>query len=557
MTADIEALRNAASEAELRGDWQEADRLLQVLRSEVELDSDLLSRHAHVIFSMGDKARAATMMRRAVRNSPGDPKLKLQLGKIYAVQERFQAAEDQFRKVIAVDPENTEAKRRLALALQKKGEGGEEAEVLVKEVVAATPDDLQAWLQLGALYANQESRYKEAETAFARALEIDPISPSALHNYGLLKRFQGDLVEAEKYLKKAFEEYPDQSDFAFSLGICYMYQENAEKALECFEQSIALDPSKKPPRVYRAFALFYQGRLDEAWQQYEARLDLNELRDANYDRPPWNGEDMAGQPLLLMPEQGMGDNLQFIRYAELAAERGIGVIVITHKPLVRLFQSLKGVAATVNSIPEARHFQRYRSLMSLPLIFGTAPEDIPQNVPYLNAPEELVETWRNKLSKYSGVRVGLCWRGNPKHTNDQFRSSSLVEISGLLDIPGCTFFSLHKDLADFEQELPEDLIDIGSEFEDFADTAAAISSLDLVISVDTSVCHVAGAVGCPTWTMIARGPDFRWGLKADTTLWYPTMKLYRQEILGDWSSVYDRMRSDLEDLAKSAAKKTN
>lgn len=552
MTADTQALLNAVSEAERLGDWQKVDQLFSALKSHVEFDSEMILRQAQAVFCLGDKARAATMMRRALRQSPGAPKIHLQLGKIYAAQDRFQAAEDQFRKVIAADSTNIEAKRRLALAIQKAGKDGDEAEELVKEVVAATPDDLQAWLQLGALYANQENRYKEAETAFARALEIDPKSPSALHNYGLLKRFQGDLVEAEKYLQKALEVHPNQADFAFSLGVCYMYQENAEKALQCFERSIELDPKKKAHQVYRAFALFYQGRLDEAWQQYEARLDLNELRDANYDRPAWKGEDMAGQPLLLMPEQGMGDNLQFIRYAELAAERGINVIVITHKPLVRLFQSLKGVSATVNSIPEAKHFQRYRSLMSLPLIFGTESVDIPQNVPYLNAPEELIETWRRKLSVYRGFRVGLCWRGNPKHTNDHVRSSSLAEMTGLLDIPGCTFFSMHKDLADFEKKLPKGLIDIGSEFEDFADTAAAIKSLDLVISVDTSVCHVAGAVGCPTWTMIARGPDFRWGLKTDKTAWYPTMTLYRQDKLGDWSDVYEKMREDLTALSASS-----
>lgn len=551
MSEEIETLRTAITKAELHGDWQEADKLFSALKKHIELDPEMIARHAQVIYNLGDIARAATMTRRAFRQSSGDPKLQLQLGKIYAVQERFDIAEKQFRAVIAKDPDNIEAKRRLALALQHSDSSSDEAEKLVKEVVAAAPHDLQAWLQLGALFANLDNRYEDAEAAFAKALEIDPVSSSALHNYGLLKRFQGDLAEAEKYLKKACEEHPDQADFWFSLGSCYLFMEDAEKALACFERSVQVDPKKKSAHVYKSFSLFHLGRLDDAWREYEHRLDLEELQDANYTRPRWHGEDIAGLPLLLIPEQGMGDNLQFIRYAECAAAQGIRVIVLTHKSLLRLFQSLKGVDVVVNSIPEAKHFHRYCPLMSLPLAFGTAAEDVPQNVPYISAPPELAEAWKQRLSAYSGVRVGLCWRGNAAHVNDRFRSSSLKEMSTLLDIPGCSFFSLHKDRSEDEQDLPEGLIDIGTDFTDFADTAAAIAALDLVISVDTSVCHVAGAVGCPTWTLIARGPDFRWGLNVETTPWYPTMKLYRQEALGNWSSVYKRIREDLSALSET------
>lgn len=552
MSEQTEALQNAAREAELCGDWQEADRLFRAVKAHVEFDPEMIARHAQVIFNLGDIARAATMTRRAFRRSSGNPKLQLQLGKIYAVQERFEAAEEQFRAVIATDPDNIEAKRRLALALQHFDNSSDEAERLVKEVIAAAPNDLQAWLQLGALFANLDNRYKDAEAAFARALEIDPTSPSALHNYGLLKRFQGDLVEAEAYLKKACKVHPNEADFAFSLGSCYLFIEAIERALECFERAIELNPKKKSYRVYKAFALFHLGRLDEAWHEYENRLDLDELQDANYARPRWHGEAMSGQPLLLIPEQGMGDNLQFVRYAELAASQGARVIVMTHKSLLRLFESLKGVDAVVNSIPEAKNFHRYSPLMSLPLVFGTAAEDVPQNVPYLRAPEDLITIWHERLSRYPGLKVGLCWRGNPRHVNDKFRSSSLEEMATLLDTPGCTFFSLHNARPGDEQELPAGLIDIGVDFKDFADTAAAIDALDLVISVDTSVCHVAGAVGCSTWTLIARGPDFRWGLNVETTPWYPTMKLYRQEVLGDWSPVYARIRKDLLALSVNA-----
>ena len=549
MTDDIRALQAALGDAEKLGNWPEADRIYKTLRGLIDLDALQIAQHAKIIFNMGDDARAATMTRRALRRAPGDVTITLQLANIYCSQKQYEKAEEQFRNVLTIEPSSVEAMRRLALVMQESGKNPEEAEKLVRKVVALEPNDVQAWLQLGALCANVRHRYDDAEAAFSRALELAPDTASALHNYGLLKRFQGDLDQAVKYLKRACEVYPDESDFAFSLGSCYLYMEEAETALQWFDRAVQIDPKNNAAQVYKAFALFHLGRDDDAWNQYEKRLELKEFVDANYERPRWCGEDISGLPLLLLSEQGMGDNLQFVRYAESAAARGAKVIVMTHKPLVRLFESLRGVQSVVNGIPEAKNFHRYSPLMSMPLVFGTTKEDVPQNVPYLAAPDHLLESWRERLSVYSGFRVGLCWRGNSQHVNDRFRSSSLQEISTLLDIPGCSFFSLHKERPDFEQELPDGIVDIGSDFDDFADTAAAMDALDLVISVDTSVCHVAGAIGCATWTLIARGPDFRWGLDVKSTPWYPTMKLYRQDTLGEWSPVYARMREDLSALS--------
>jgi tetratricopeptide (TPR) repeat protein len=552
MSDDIHLLEAALNEAECTRNWHEADRIYNTLKNLVEVDPAFTAAHAKIIFNMGDVAKAATMTRRAHRRAPDNISIMLQLANIYSSQQRIDAAEEQYRNVLAAEPDSVEAMRRLALLLQESGKDPKEAEDLIERVVELVPDDVQAWLQLGALRANENRRYEGAEIAFLKALELSPESASALHNYGLLKRFQGELDVAVTYLQRACELYPHESDFAFSLGSCYLYMEDMETALSWFNKAIEIDPKNNPAQVYKSFALFHLERYDEAWQQYEKRLTLKEFVDANYERPRWHGEDISGMPLLLLSEQGMGDNLQFVRYAETAAARGAKVILMTHKPLIRLFQSLRGVTAVVNGIPEARNFHRYSPLMSLPLVFGTGREEVPDNVPYLKAPADLIATWRDRLSSYSGFKVGLCWRGNSRHVNDKFRSSSLGEMSVLLDIPGCAFFSLHKERPQEEQRLPENLIDIGSDFEDFADTAAAMEALDLVISVDTSVCHVAGATGCKIWTLIARGPDFRWGLKTDKTAWYPTMTLYRQDKLGDWSDVYEKMREDLTVLSASS-----
>tara|TARA_R110000787_G_scaffold63679_3_gene143351 strand:- start:82842 stop:84527 length:1686 start_codon:yes stop_codon:yes gene_type:complete len=547
--ARIEEVEAAIARAESDEAWSAIDKLYNELWRTKEPTAVQLGRQAIAVFHLKDVPRAATMTRRAVRLAPENAHLRRQLGKLYFELGRFDVAEKEFRTAMDLEPDHPETLRRLSQIIQKDKESRAEAEELLIRATELAPDEVIGWLQLGALYGNEKYNFKKAEAAFEHALEISPNAPSALHNYGLLKRFQGDLEAAEKYLERACEVYPNDSDFAFSLGTCHMFKEDNETALTWFRRAVELNPHNNAAQVYIAFSLFLLGRMREGWAQYDKRLDLAEFKTTNYERPRWDGTDLEGKTLLMLSEQGMGDNIQFVRYAPIAAKMNGEVIVLTHESLARLFKSLDGVNHVVTSVPEPRHFHRYCPLMSAPLALGTDENTIPGVVPYLTPPAEDVEKWAEKLAPYTGKKIGLCWRGNPKHVHDHFRSSSLEEMQGLLDIEGATFFSLHKDRTEDEQELPDGLIDIGSEFGDFADTAAAMLNLDLVISVDTSVCHVAGAIGAPVWTMIARGPDFRWGLEAETSPWYPTMKLLRQKTLGDWSDVYARMRADISKLA--------
>lgn len=533
------------SAAEAASDWDTVERLFAALPKEVRDEPVLMARHAVSVMNAGDKARAATMTRKAHRLDPENAHIQAQLGKLYLDQKRYDAAEKTFRDLLDREPENREALTYLSRVLLDRGENTPEAEEFARRAAEASPGDVLPLLQWAAIIANDPSRLDEAEVIFERALEISPDLPSALHNYGLIKRFKGELDISEDYLRRAIAVRPGDPSYIFSLGICLYFQERMEEALVCFRQSAEINPGDNPAKVYAAYALFHLGRDKEAWAEYENRLVLKDLREANFDRPRWDGGELNGETVLLIPEQGIGDNLQFIRYAEFVAEKGGSVWVATHKPLIRLFKSLRGVKWVSPTAPEAKNFHRYCPVMSLPYTFGTNADNVPQNVPYLQASRELVEQWGERISAHPGKKVGLCWRGNPKHVNDRFRSTSLEEMTQLLNVPGIAFFSLHKERPDFEQELPAGMVDIGTDFYDFADTAAAMAALDLVISVDTSVCHMAGAVGCPVWTMIPRGPDFRWKLTGDTTPWYPTMTLYRQEKLGDWSDVFERMKRDL------------
>lgn len=546
---DLANLKNALRNAELMKDWKRVDKLFQSISGLEPLSPEDIGRRALAVMQAGDLPRAATLTRKALRQHPDSFDLTIQLAKIYEAQRRWQEAERLFGRALEIEPESVEALRRLAQLYQRGNERNDEAEVLLNKARDLDPDNIAVWQQLGAIYGNDRRRRAEARAAFERAYELDPNSPTALHNLGLLARFTGDLDKSETFLKRAMELRPRDSTFAFSLATTLLYREDLEGALEWFRRASELDPTNGAAKVYIGFTLFHMGQTREAWKQYENRLELDLLKGVKYDRPRWDGSDMNGETLLLIAEQGMGDNIQFIRYVPMVAARGARVIVLAPRQLQRLYASLQDATAVVIAVPEPKHFHRYSPLMSLPYVFGTDDDNIPADVPYLKAPKELNRHWAERLAAYPHPRVGLVWRGNPEHANDEFRSSSLTEVAQLLDVPGVSFFSLHKFRPEHEQELPPGLVDIGTEFEDFADTAGAMEHLDLVVTVDTSVCHLAGALNVPCWTMLPRSPDFRWGLRGETTPWYPSMKLYRQTTLGDWSDVYARIARDLEALA--------
>ena len=547
----IQTLRGNLDKAEGDGRWDIADKLYVELRC-LDPDPSLLHRHAIAVIRIGEYARAATILRRIVNLNDSDIEARSHLAEVYFLQKRFPDAKQHLTKILDADPDHIAALRRIG-KIEHELDEYDAAEAHLRHLLSLVPDDVEGGLLLGSVLANDKKRYTEADPVFKHVLDIAPDSPSALHNYGLLKRFQGDLETADEYLSKACALYPNESDFAFSLGICKMFQEEMEAAHRWCIRAVELKPGNNAAQVYLGFSLFLMGKMREGWAQYEKRLDLAVLKEARYERPRWQGEDISGKPLLLITEQGMGDNIQFIRYVPMLIERGATVIVATHEALVDLFKTVDGLEHVMTAIPEPKYFYRYCPIMSLPYVFGTDEDTIPGDAPYLCAPEGVKEKWRARVASYEGLKVGLCWRGNSNHTNDYFRSSSLEQMKTLLQVDNVTFFCLSKKLPDYEQDMPARIVNIGAEFETFADVAGVMDALDLVITVDTAICHLAGALGRPVWTLIARGPDFRWGLRGETTPWYPTMKLYRQSVLGDWSGPLQKMVDDLGAMKANAA----
>ncbi len=325
---------------------------------------------------------------------------------------------------------------------------------------------------------------------------------------------------------------------------------------ELYEKHLPSRPSLAGHNDY-AYALLTSGRLAEGWKQYEfrwMRAPLLQLRPG-FNRPVWGGQDLTGRVVLLRAEQGFGDIFQFVRYAPLVKAMGATVLLQVREGLERLARGFAGVDQVLDrskseSLP---HFDFYINLPSLPRVFNTTLESIPADIPYLHADPADVARWSLKLGDRGKLRVGLAWAGSPTHSNDRFRSMDLGLLKPVLEVAGVRFVSLQKGpAAQTAGMLPEgvDWIDAGAELEDFSDTAAVISELDLVLCVDTAVAHLAGALGKPVWVMVAQPADFRWLEGREDSPWYPTLRLFRQSRRDDWTDVVERVKAALEERVR-------
>jgi tetratricopeptide (TPR) repeat protein len=320
-----------------------------------------------------------------------------------------------------------------------------------------------------------------------------------------------------------------------------------------YRAALACAPGEAELHHNLALLLLLRGRLREGFAEYEWRERTREFTKVDVPQPLWQGEPMAGGTLLVHGEQGLGDTLQFARYLPLAAERCRRVALACHKPLVALLaRSFPGVEVMPAPGPVPL-FERRTAVMSLARIAGTELDTIPARVPYLVPNPILRDEWRRRLAALPGLRVGIAWRGNPAYRRDAERSPQAAAVLPLLGTPGVTFVSLQKGAAVPGEEALRHagLVDHTASLRDFDDTAALAACLDLVITSDTSVVHLAGALGVPTWAMVSAHPDWRWLLERDDSPWYPSMRLFRQPRQGDWGAVVSAVREAL--LARVAA----
>jgi Glycosyltransferase family 9 (heptosyltransferase)/Tetratricopeptide repeat len=422
-----------------------------------------------------------------------------------------------YRRVVEIAPERADAWNNLGILLGKQGKLRAAIACLKRATAAPAPSAIHL-SNLGE-FLRRALRFEEAMAAFTRSLALEPERRETLHNYGLLLRDRAD----------------------------------APGAVEVFARLLAASPEDAQLRWERALALLAAGDLKQGFAEYESRWQAKAAMP-QFPMPLWQGERLGGKSILVHAEQGFGDSIQFARYLPMLEELGARVIFAVPAELLRLFQGLAGNAAIIDMAGNKPVTDFHVPAGSLPHRFGTTLETIPATPPYLRVPGTLKAT----LARPSGtaLAVAICWAGRPTHELDRERSMSLEDLLPLTDLPGVTFYSLQKGAraADLAATGAGALIeDLSPQLDDFAVTAAVLMQVDLVVSVDTAVVHLAGAMGRPAFVLLPFAADWRWLRRREDSPWYPTLRLFRQEKPGDWRDVVRRLRSAIEDLSTAHA----
>jgi hypothetical protein len=426
-----------------------------------------------------------------------------------------------------------------------------EAELLYRQVLQAQPEHPDALHALGVI-AYDVGQYEPAVTYIKKALETNP-NVAEFHNHiGAAYRAQGRLEEATAHYQRALALMPQYAEAYNNLGNVLQERGLWKDAMDCFRRAVTLKPDYAQAHFSHAMTRLLFGNFSEGWSEYEWRWGITvlKLEGQALPQPLWDGSKISGRTILLHAEQGLGDTIQFIRYVPLVAKLGAQVIVQCQPELKSLLDRVEGMTCLKAKGEPLPAFDLQAPLLSLPLAFATTADTIPAHVPYLSAEPKLVAAWKRRLgAKRRALRVGLAWAGRQTHTNDRNRSCPLAIFAPLAGVRDVTFYSLQKGEAAREAAAPPEgmtLIDLAGALSDFAETAALISQLDLVISVDTAVAHLAGAMGRPVWTLLPFAPDWRWLLVREDSPWYPTMRLFRQNRLGDWPEVFTQVAEALK-----------
>jgi tetratricopeptide (TPR) repeat protein/precorrin-6B methylase 2 len=450
------------------------------------------------------------------------------------------AAESMMRESLTIGPESSEAHYALAMTLYAQHRLADAGRSF-RRALELDPASFDGWHMLGNCVLEQGDAFA-AEACFRKAIEIGAGRAMAWKDLavalGRLDRYDESLEALERAVELASAGDPADDSFV-NLAICLVEHGRTPEALALLERCLPTVPSIDGHYAY-ANALLTVGRMEEGWEHYEFRwltVALHPLR-AGSRRPAWTGQDLTGKTILLRVEQGLGDDLQFLRYARHVKALGPRVLLKNFDPIAK---SIAGVDHLIGD-GETPDYDYYVNLMSLPRIFGTTLECIPAVVPYVAALPERSARWAPRLQSNATRKVGLVWAGSPTHPRDRYRSIPLASLAPLGAVPAIAYFALQKGTEGLKGVPPGLTIQpMGPELNDLADTAAVIEQLDLVISVDTSVAHLAGALGKPVWLLLPRPIDWRWMEDRTDSPWYPSMRIFRQGVRGDWAGVIERV----------------
>lgn len=487
---------------------------------------------------------AEAALRRLLALEPSHADAHVRLGLVVQAQGRAAEALAHYEAALALRPDLALAHNNRGAVLQALGRF-DEAATSHAAALAVNPGSVSARINLGSALFHQ-GRLAEAAAQYRAALELEPAHPFANANLGLALERLGEVDAAVSHHRTALAAQPDNAEFHNNLALALQAQGHPADAAAAFERAIGLSPHYVDAHVGLGIVRLLMGDLAGGWPEYEWRLARPNAGRPARAAPRWEGGELGGRTIRLQAEQGLGDSIQFVRYAAILAGGGARVVLAAPKPLARLFNTAAGVEQVIDSFADAPGADCWSPLLSLPGLVGTTLASVPAGAPYLAADPLLVAHWRERLAGLRGTRVGVAWRGNPDQRNDRARSADPAVFARFLDAPGLAVVNLQKDArADELAALGVEAFDAGPHLGDLADAAAVMANLDLVITVDTAIAHLAGAIGAPVWTLLAFAPDWRWLLERKDCPWYPGMRLFRQPGLGDWAAVAARVRAAL------------
>jgi tetratricopeptide (TPR) repeat protein len=503
-------------------------------------------RRALILAKQQSFDEAIAGLRRAVALAPRFAEAHYNLGTLAAMQGAYEEAADCFRRAVDVDPGNAVAHYNLGLARQHQGRPAE-AEPHYRHALRLSPRHAPAHNQLG-MVLQEQRRFAEAEACYGRALECAPDYVDAEHNLSGLLLDQSRFDEAEERARRVLRVKPDFAAAQYNLGVA-LAGELKDESIAVFRRVIELEPANVDAHLGLAGALLARGRFAEGWLEYEWRLKSPHAPADTTTQPRWGGEALGSRTILLRAEQGFGDAIQFVRYAELVKGRGGTVKVACTSPVRSLLATCAGVEAVVARDEPPGPFDVYAPLLSLPGVFQTSLDTIPAKVPYLFPDPATVAQWQAELGREAGLKIGIAWQGNPQQPRDAQRSFPLAHFARIARFLGVRLYSLQMgDGCEQAAGIDWPLVDWGDRLGDFHRTAALVQNLDLVITCDSAPAHLAGALGVPVWVALAHQPDWRWLLDRADSPWYPTMRLFRQPRTGDWDAVFAEIERALGEI---------
>ncbi len=495
---------------------------------------------------------------------PGGPDAAERYGaqaQVFLSRRQYAEAEPLLRAAVRLRPDSPDLLNSLGSALWEQGKPAE-SEPYFRRASALRPEDCVILNNLG-LACWDQGRPEEAADCYRRVLKLDPAANNARMNLGVVLSDIGQFDEALEHLREAVRVEPDSPDTVQNLGMTLGRIGQWDEALACYDRALEIRPDYAEVHRNRGYGWLYVGDFERGWPEHEWRLRCRRHRGCRFDRPVWRGEPLDGQSIILHGEQGLGDTLMFIRYASLVKQLGGLVFVLAHSPLLRLVARCPGVDLAFDGSTISPDCRVHAPLMSLPAILGTTLDTVPDQVPYLPTEPLVVERWRRALdaelaalpSRTPGAPepargerpflVGIAWQGSPQNPLDRWRSYPLASLAPVADVPGVRYVRIQsvdglEQIRELDGRFP--IIQLDSERpREFHDTAAILSLMDLVITPDTAVAHLAGGLGVPVWLGLSTVGEWRWMVEREDSPWYPTMRIFRQTRFGDWDGVFERM----------------